>query len=234
MNTRKKWVIAVSISVLVVLLLVVIQRDMPFKQQYGKDKDTATLEEAYRSLEKELATAQVDVIPFDMKEHRALWERAFHLSEHLYQDSSGYFQKEWGLFLGQLSEDRGIDPYVVYELLKVESGHTFDPDAIGPETRYGQAYGMAQFMENTAPWIAEMADLPYEKELLFHPLYAIRLSVEYLDFLYQQYNDWNYALTAYHRGMGGLESYIARNGHAKSEYAVTIQERAKKHAAQSA
>ncbi len=81
-------------------------------------------------------------------------------------------------------------------------------------------------MKNTAPWIADMAELPYTDELLYDPLYSIELSVHYLNFLYSQYKDWDYALTAYHRGMGGLETYITRNGHAMSEYATTIQERA--------
>ncbi len=148
------------------------------------------------------------------------------IAEELYVDSDGKFKKEWGLFLGELAQQHNIDPYIVYELLKTETGGTFDPDLVGPKTQYGHAYGIAQFMKNTAPWIAEMAELPYSDELLHDPLYSIELSVHYLNFLYTRYEDWDHALTAYHRGMGGLEAYITRNGHAMSEYAVEIQERA--------
>jgi len=57
----------------------------------------------------------------------------------------------------------------------VETGGAFEPDIVGPETRFGKAYGLAQFMENTGPWIANKADLPYEKELLYNPYYSIEL-----------------------------------------------------------
>jgi soluble lytic murein transglycosylase-like protein len=161
------------------------------------------------------------------------WLTSMEIADQLYSDSDGKFKKEWGLFLGEIAQQHQIDPFIVYELLKTETGGTFNPEIVGPPTKYGHAYGLAQFMKNTAPWIAEMAELPYNDELLFDPLYSIQLSVQYLDFLYQQYNDWDFALTAYHRGMGGLESYIARNGHAKSAYAVDIQKEANKYVAYS-
>ncbi|GAE34399.1 lytic transglycosylase domain-containing protein [Halalkalibacter akibai] len=163
----------------------------------------------------------------DLAKNYETWINSTEIANQLYEDSDQQFKREWGLFLGELAQQHSVDPFIVYELLKTETGGTFNPDLIGPETRYGHAYGLAQFMKNTAPWIAEMAGLPYEDDLLFDPLYSIQLSIQYLDFLYQHYNDWDSALTAYHRGMGGLENYIDNNGHAKSNYAVTIQEQAK-------
>jgi len=154
------------------------------------------------------------------------WQQAKEVSSHLYEDSDGEFKKDWGTFLALEAEQRDIDPFIVYELLKVETGGKFDPDLVGPETEYGQAYGLAQFMKNTGPWIADMADLSYDHDMLFDPHYSIQLSIVYLDFLYQEYGDWNHALTAYHRGMYGLEQYIEDNGDAKSWYAVEIQENA--------
>ncbi|SDN42693.1 lytic transglycosylase domain-containing protein [Alkalicoccus daliensis] len=156
----------------------------------------------------------------------ANWQSASQLASLLYEDSEGLFPKDWGLLLALESEKRNIDPMVVYELLRVETGDTFDPELIGPETKYGKAYGLAQFMENTGPWVAEMAGLPYEQEMLFDPHYSIQLSVTYLEYLYDKYDDWNHALTAYHRGMTGLQEYIADNGDAKSWYAVEIIENA--------
>ncbi|MDQ0205567.1 lytic transglycosylase domain-containing protein [Alkalicoccobacillus murimartini] len=152
------------------------------------------------------------------------WIQSSELADQLYKESEGRFEKEWGLFLGELTQEKGMDPYIVYELLKVETGGSFDPNVEGPKTRFGVAYGMAQFMTNTAPWIADRANLEYKKELLFEPLYSIQLSVEYLDYLYEEYEDWDYALTAYNRGMTGLKNYVEKNGHARSDYAVTIQQ----------
>jgi soluble lytic murein transglycosylase-like protein len=150
------------------------------------------------------------------------WVENKEISDHFYEQSDGRFKKEWGLFLVQEAKRYNVDPYIVFELIKIESGNTFDPYIVGPKTKYGHAYGMTQFMKNTAPWIANMADLTYEDEKLFDPIYSIQLSIVYLDFLYNRYNDWNKALTAYHRGIYGLENYIQKNGHAKSWYAVKI------------
>ncbi len=155
------------------------------------------------------------------------WMNAKYVAEYLYEESEGRFRQDWGTFMALEAERRGIDPLIVYELLKVETGGTFDPEAVGPETKYGHAYGMAQFMENTGPWIADMAGLHYEHEMLFDPYYSIQLSVVYLDFLYDQFGDWDHALTAYHRGIYGMKEYIEKNGNAKSWYAVEIQENAK-------
>ncbi|WP_188206171.1 lytic transglycosylase domain-containing protein [Alkalibacillus aidingensis] len=156
------------------------------------------------------------------------WNEMEAQADYMVIDSDGHFDKSWALFLVQKAKDYEVDPFIVYELIKVETGETFDPELVGPATAFGHAYGLSQFMENTAPWIADMADLPYEKELLFDPTYSIELSVVYLDFLYDEFNNWDEALTAYHRGLGGLEQYKKDHGDAKSWYAVEIQEEADK------
>nr|WP_184664481.1 transglycosylase SLT domain-containing protein [Texcoconibacillus texcoconensis] len=154
------------------------------------------------------------------------WQEAEAMANHMYEDSDGHFDEDWGMFLALEAMREGIDPFLVYELLRVESGEKFEPDLVGPETEYGHAYGLAQFMKNTGPWIADMAGLPYEHDKLFDPYYSIQLAVVYLDFLYDKYEDWDHALTAYHRGIYGLEQYIEDHGHAKSWYAEEIQEKA--------
>ncbi|MCD8511683.1 MAG: transglycosylase SLT domain-containing protein [Bacillus sp. (in: Bacteria)] len=156
-----------------------------------------------------------------------LWENANEIADYFYEDSDGRFDRDWGLFLAMEAMQKEIDPFIVYELLRVETGGQFDPEVVGPQTRYGHAYGLAQFMHNTSPWIAEMANLPeYDHDMLFDPLYSIQLAVTYLDFLYSQYGDWDHALTAYHRGIYGMQRYKAENGHARSWYAAEIQEKA--------
>lgn len=156
-----------------------------------------------------------------------IWENANEIADHFYEDSEGRFERDWGLFLAMETMQKEIDPFIVYELLRVETGGRFDPEAVGPETQYGHAYGLAQFMHNTSPWIADMANLPeYDHDMLFDPLYSIQLAVTYLDFLYSQYGDWDHALTAYHRGIYGMQRYKEENGHARSWYAAEIQEKA--------
>ncbi len=157
------------------------------------------------------------------------WKEAKAYSEEFYADSNGRFSKKWGLFLSYQSMKADIDPSIAYELLKVETGNTFDPELIGPETKYGHAYGMAQFMTNTAPWIADMAGIKYSEEKLFDPYFSMTLSVTYLDYLYDKYENWDEALTAYNRGIGGLEAYVSEEGTPKSGYSEKIQEMASLH-----
>lgn len=157
------------------------------------------------------------------------WRNLEKVAESLVKESNGKFKKSWGLYLAKESQKYGIDPFMVYELLNVETGGKFNPNLIGPPTDYGRAYGLGQFMKNTAPWVADMADLPYKKELLMDPYYSMQLSLVYLDFLYKEYGNWDEALTAYHRGIGGLEQYKENNGHARSWYAKKIQTSAKSH-----
>lgn len=157
------------------------------------------------------------------------WPKQEKIAEKLVSASDQRFKKEWAMYLVKEAKRYEIDPYLAFELLNVETGGTFDPELIGPETRYGKAYGMSQFMKNTAPWIAEMAGLPYDEELLFDPYYSMQLSLTYLDYLEGRYGNWDEALTAYHRGMNGLEKFIDREGHAKSWYAKEIQNSALQH-----
>ncbi|WP_430785230.1 lytic transglycosylase domain-containing protein [Virgibacillus flavescens] len=150
------------------------------------------------------------------------WSNQNNTAARFVKDSNGKFKKSWALYLVKEAKLYDVNPHIAYELLKVETGGTFDPTLVGPKTKYGRAYGMAQFMKNTAPWIADMAGVPYSHEMLFDPYYSIHLSFVYLDFLHEQYGNWDKALTAYNRGMGGLQSFIEENGHAESSYSAEI------------
>lgn len=116
---------------------------------------------------------------------------------------------------------------LLLKLLKVESN--FNNELVGPATKYGHAYGIAQFMKNTAPWISKMANLEYEFQKLFDSYYSITLAATYLHFLqygddvgHEGYQDWHSSLTAYNRGMGGLRTYEKRHQTTISSYSDKI------------
>ncbi|CQR46864.1 Transglycosylase SLT domain protein [Paraliobacillus sp. PM-2] len=225
---RKDFTVALLgiVSITVIILLISLK-------QYSTQIDALTKENEQLSLqtqklESEINFSKPKTIKSDQMNY-ATWGELENIATSFSNDSEGAFKKSWGIYLVNESKKHELDPYLIYELLKVETGGTFDPKLVGPETKYGHAYGMSQFMKNTAPWIANMADLPYDDELLFDPYYSIKLSIVYLDFLHQQYNDWNEALTAYHRGMAGMEAYKQANGSAKSNYAIKIQSNAETH-----
>ncbi|WP_245736829.1 lytic transglycosylase domain-containing protein [Salibacterium qingdaonense] len=186
-----------------------------------------------KSAELEKAQTLNDKASFLTKSEKISWDAGYHewndarqVAEKLKEKSGGSFQIDWGTYMVYQAEKKDIPPSLVFELLKVETGGTFDPKLTGPPTKYGHAYGLAQFMKNTGPWIADMADLPYAHSMLFDPFYSIQLSIEYLHYLHGEYGNWNQALTAYHRGIGGLEEYEEKHGHARSWYAKEIQNKA--------
>lgn len=129
------------------------------------------------------------------------------------------------------AQERKVDFQLVYHLLKIETGGTFNHDLVGPPTPYGRAYGIGQFMENTAPWVARMADLPYHgREDLYDPVYSIKLTITYLHYLnyggagHEGYHNWHAALTAYNRGMQGLINFEQQTGSVQSTYSTRIME----------
>ncbi|PYZ98657.1 lytic transglycosylase [Alteribacter lacisalsi] len=223
------YTLGTALLVLATVSVVLAVQNNQMKNKVAEIEKAKEKQKQEQMMEAEIETMEeyIDHLPedYDLAGYDA-WQRATDAGEHMYEDSDGKFEKEWGTFLALEADRKNIDPFLVYELIRVETGDTFDPETVGPETQYGHAYGLAQFMKNTGPWIADMADMPYEDEMLFDPYYSIQLSVVYLEFLYGQYGDWNHVLTAYHRGIYGLEDYIEENGDAKSWYAVEIQENA--------
>ncbi|MBM7569646.1 transglycosylase SLT domain-containing protein [Aquibacillus albus] len=218
------------IVVIVVGGMYVLSIDKSYKEQLSELKqENQGLKQENNRLKAEKKYLQTLQVNDDGENGYYTWPNLVEKAEGLVEASEGNFKKSWALYLIKESQKFDIDPYIVFELLKVETGGTFNPELVGPETKYGHAYGIAQFMKNTAPWIADMAGLPYKDELLFDPYYSMQLSIVYLDFLYHQYENWDETLTAYHRGIQGLKTYKKNNGHAKSDYAVTIQTNAKAH-----
>jgi len=132
--------------------------------------------------------------------------------------------------LVNFSKEKQVPFEIVFNLLEVESGGVgFDHFAVGPQTRFGRAYGIAQFMENTAPWIAEMGNMEYNgRNDLFDAPYSIRLAIVYLHYLqyggkgHSGFRDWHATLTAYNRGIQGLRNFERKNGTAVSAYSKKI------------
>ncbi|MFZ4452009.1 lytic transglycosylase domain-containing protein [Salibacterium aidingense] len=188
-----------------------------------------------KSEELEHAIDFEEKMPFLQESEQLTWDAGYHEwtdarqeAAVLREESGDKFPLDWGTYMVYQAKKKEISPALVYELLHVETGGTFDPTLTGPPTEYGRAYGLGQFMKNTGPWIADLSGLPYRDSLLFDPYYSIQLSIEYLDYLHDKYNDWDQALTAYHRGVGGLEAYKSRHGNAESWYAEEIQKKADK------
>lgn len=219
---KKSWIYLGLLAIIALLGVGLIKEALQYQHLQAQMKTSMQAEILKSSVQNMSLTDQTGKNPYSN------WLNTEKLANGFYSKSHGRFKKSWGIFLIQQSRKHGIDPNIVFQLLSVESGRTFNPKQIGPKTKYGRAYGMSQFMSNTAPWIAKMAGMPYQKSKLFDPYYSIELSITYLDFLHNRYGNWNQTLTAYNRGMYGMKQYIQKHGNSKSEYATKIEQLAQK------
>jgi len=103
-------------------------------------------------------------------------------------------------------ESQNVSPELLFSLFQLESD--FNPEVVNKNSG---ATGIGQFMPTTAKWIAEMHNLPYSYNLLFDPYYNIQLTVLYLDYLYDHYENWPLVLSMYGGyGYGGTDTWYTR------------------------
>ncbi len=93
----------------------------------------------------------------------------------------------------------GLDESLVLAQINQESG--FNPNAVGPATRYGTAKGAAQFIDGT--WAR------YGKGgSPFDPVAAADAYARYMTDLLRMFGgDWRLALAAYNAGEGNVKKY---------------------------
>lgn len=97
-----------------------------------------------------------------------------------------------------------IDHYLVYSVIKAESG--FDADAQSPRN----AKGLMQIMDSTGVWAAEKMELKdFNSEMLYDPEININIGCWYLARLLKQYdNNTELALAAYNAGSGNVSKWL--------------------------
>ncbi len=101
------------------------------------------------------------------------------------------------------SEEFGLDKYLVYAVIKTESG--FDPNAVSN----AGAKGLMQIMEKTASECNEKNKFGYSiPEDLFIPEKNIKLGCCYLRHLMDTYGDVSLAITAYNGGTGNVKKWL--------------------------
>lgn len=96
-----------------------------------------------------------------------------------------------------------IDPYLVFSVIRVESGFN-----VNAHSRSG-AKGLMQITDKTGEWAAKQAKLTdYRPERLYEPEYNIKLGCWYLNNLITQFGDVSLALAAYNGGSGNVEKWL--------------------------
>lgn len=103
-------------------------------------------------------------------------------------------------------EKYDIDPYLVYALIKVESG--YDSNAISG----AGAQGLMQIMPETAEWIARKLNL--DEYNIFDAKTNIEMGCWYINFLQERFEDKDTLLAAYNAGHNKVESWL-KEGYSK-------------------
>lgn len=103
------------------------------------------------------------------------------------------------------SNEYGIDKYVVYSVIKTESG--FNPEAVSSVG----ARGLMQIMEETFDWIkyrlGDGDEITYED--MFDPETNIRYGVYLYDYLFEYFGDRDLASAAYNSGIGIVSEWLS-------------------------
>lgn len=103
-------------------------------------------------------------------------------------------------FAAASAEKYGVPPEVLLAIKNV--GEKSGPTAIGPETKYGRAVGVMQFLQSTAKemGLADRTD----------PLASIDAAARYMKKLYDQYASWDAAVAHYNGG--GTQAALVLEG----------------------
>lgn len=107
-------------------------------------------------------------------------------------------------FVERYSRDNGVDKYLVYAVIKTESG--FDSAAV---SNVG-ARGLMQIMEDTFEWIKfKMGDEETEYIDMFDPETNIRYGSYLVGYLYEEFGNVEAAMAAYHAGRGQVNKWLS-------------------------
>lgn len=108
-------------------------------------------------------------------------------------------------FVEKYSAEYGVDKYLVYAVIKTESG--FKTDAVSDVG----ARGLMQLMEDAFDWVqyrmGDESGITYDD--MFDAEYNIKCGTYLLSLLYSEYQDEETALAAYFSGRGTVNSWLS-------------------------
>lgn len=109
----------------------------------------------------------------------------------------------------ELSEKYGVDPLLVFALIREES--RFDPNAISRS----RAHGLTQIMPRTGRLLARRLDIkPYRTSNLFSPGLNLKMGIFYLSGLLRSFDGNAFlALASYNGGPGNVSKWLVKGSY---------------------
>lgn len=150
-------------------------------------------------------TGNLNIGPHDPSKSKFISELSTRLDNRLIPLSLSGSPHSWGLhekvaFAMDAAKKQGLDPVMFVNQLWTES--RFDNDATGPQTRYGRARGIGQFIQSTGGRydLHTVADFN-------NPAKSIEAAARYMGDLTRRFGDQRIALIAYNAGEGTVTSF---------------------------
>lgn len=105
-------------------------------------------------------------------------------------------------YVEKYSEEYGVDPELVYAVIKTES--SFNPDAVS----YAAAEGLTQIIPETFDWLKMKLGEENKNLSLFDPETSIKYGAYFLSWLIDEYENTDTAIAAYHAGVGNVNGWL--------------------------
>lgn len=114
------------------------------------------------------------------------------------------YPQKFSEYVFEYADRSGIDPYLVFAIIKAES--SFNPDAISPKN----ARGLMQISKITGEWGADSLGIKqFTVESLFDPDVNVSIGCWYIGRLMKEYkNDMELVITAYNCGSGNVNEWL--------------------------
>lgn len=113
------------------------------------------------------------------------------------------FPVEYRAEVVNAARENGVDPLLVYAVIKTESD--FVKDAVSK----AGAEGLMQIMPQTAEWVAWRRGTEHRAEMIFDPQYNIDVGCYLLAYLLDYYNgNLDLTLAAYNAGKGAVDNWL--------------------------
>ena len=111
---------------------------------------------------------------------------------------------KYSQYVERYAQDNGIDKYLVYAIIRTESG--YDSGAVSDVG----ARGLMQIMDNTFEWIKLKLD---DSDRMYHEMFIPEQNIRYgcylVGYLYDEFGDIEVAMAAYHAGRGSVNSWLS-------------------------
>ena len=114
------------------------------------------------------------------------------------------YKIEYSKYVYKYAEENGINPYLIFAIIKNESNFKQSIDS------HMGAIGLMQLMESTAKEMAnEIGEEVVVKEALYNPETNIKIGTKYFAYLKKHYKgNESLAIAAYNAGIGNVDNWI--------------------------